>query len=77
MTNIYNWAEDPGAFPVRAAPPPPRPVGQLYRVRLVVPAVWIKYQPRQVRALRWDYRHGALQVQWRKPRWRDIFFRRN
>lgn len=40
---------------------------KIYRARAVVPAVWLKHQPRMSRAVRADYSFGSLQVQWRWP----------
>lgn len=76
MPQPYDWATDPGAFPVQAAPAPPRPVGQLYRTVHLVPAVVARFQPRLVKPWRIDRRPGLVQVQWRWPRRQD-FFRRN
>jgi hypothetical protein len=73
VTGPYDWATDPGAFPPQAAPAPPRPVGQLFRPRCWVPAVWVRYSPSQGQLVRVDRRHGAVQVQWRKPRRQDFF----
>jgi hypothetical protein len=41
---------------------------KLYASRCVLPAVWLKHQPQLKTLIRCDYRHGALQVQWRWPR---------
>lgn len=78
MTAPYDWARDPGATgPAVRVTPPPRPTGQLHRGHYVLPAVWVRYQPKQGPLVRWDYRPGAAQLQWRKPHLPRKFFRRN